>query len=73
MGSGSSEMQDAPDTQPDPDDDIDEEWPINDPEEHLGLPVDIALTLSGSMSNDTCNFGKRSRALWICPHPSPLV
>ena len=41
-------------------DDIDEEWPINNPEEHLGLPEEIALTLSGSMPYDS-TFGKRSR------------
>ena len=61
MGSGSSDMQDVPNTQANPDIGIDEEWPINDPQEHLGLPSDVPLSLSGSIPQDPFIFGERSR------------
>ena len=42
------------------DDDIDEEWPVSHPEEQLGLPEAIALSLSG-FGSSASSVGKRSR------------
>ena len=42
------------------DDDIDEEWPVSNPEEQLGLPAAIALSLSGCEPYSS-SIGKRSR------------
>ena len=73
LGSGPSEMQDVLNTQANQDIDIDEEWPINDPEKRLGLPPDIALTLSGKIPQESFFLVSVREILWMSPRLKPLV
>ena len=57
----SASMDDVPNAQHREDDDLDEEWPVVDPNVKLSLPPEIALSLSGSNPQWTPTSGKRSR------------
>ena len=54
-------MDDVPNAQHREDDDLDEDWSVVGKNVKLGLPPEIALSLSGSNPQWTSTPGKRSR------------